>query len=413
MEKNGRNGIKAWQVVVLMLLSAALSAAVIFGALMSGKGKYAIAERGGDTDASLISTLLAEIKDYYYFSDEAPSSKELLHAAAHEMVKAVGDPYAEFFTVDEFSDFRNSMNGNFKGIGTQVRKADGEGISVLRVYEDSPADKAGLRDGDVIIEVDGESIVELDSDAAIGKIAGEDGSTVTLSVMRGETRHVIQVVRGDVQVKRVYTEPIEDGIGYIRIESFTGSAADEFDKAVTEMLENGAKALVFDIRDNPGGELGVVTTICDRILPECTITTLEGKLVDPPKVYKSTAEKSIELPFVVLIDGYSASASEIFASAVQDNKAGTLIGTNTYGKGIVQTTWEVLPGEGYLKLTTDVYLTPNGEMIHEKGVAPDIELAQDPELEAFDGIYFIRRDAKDRDLQMLKAIEVLKARLDS
>lgn len=411
MANSGNNrGMKAWQVVVLMLLSAVLSAVVVIGSLLSGKGRYVIIERGGDTDASLISTLLANIKDYYYFSDKVPSSKELLNTAAHEMVKKVGDPYAEFFTVDEYEDFQNTMNGNFKGIGTIVSKMDGEGISILRVYEDSPAAQAGVQEGDVIIEVDGESIVELDQDTAVGKIAGEDGSTVTLGVMRGETRHIIQVVRGDVYAKRVYTEPIEDGIGYIRIESFTGSAADEFDSAVTEMLANGAKALVFDIRDNPGGDLGTVVKICDRILPECTITTIEGKTVQKPEVYRSTAEKSIGIPFAVLMDGYSASASEIFASAVQDNKAGTLIGTNTFGKGIVQTTWEVIPGEGYLKLTTDVYLTPNGNMIHEKGVAPDIELAQDAELEDM-GIYYIRRDMADRDVQMLKAVEVLKSKI--
>ena len=411
MANSGNNrGIKAWQVVVLMLLSAVLSAVVVIGSLLSGNGRYSIIDRGSDTDASLISTLLANIKEYYYFSDKAPSSKELLNAAAHKLVEKVGDPYAEYFTLEEYSDFQSSMNGNFKGIGAIVSKMDGEGISILRVYEDSPAEQAGIMDGDVIIEVDGESIVELDQDTAVGKIAGEDGSTVTLSVMRGETRHIIQVVRGDVYAKRVYTEPIEDGIGYIRIESFTGSAADEFDAAVTEMLANGAKALVFDIRDNPGGDLGTVVKICDRILPECTITTIEGKFVQKPEVYRSTAEKSISIPYAVLTNGYSASASEIFASAVQDNKAGTLIGTNTFGKGIVQTTWEVLSGEGYLKLTTEVYLTPNGNMIHEKGVAPDIELAQDPALEEM-GIYYIRRDMADRDLQMLKAVEVLKSKI--
>ncbi|MBR5948502.1 MAG: S41 family peptidase [Clostridia bacterium] len=407
MEYNERNGgIKAWQVFVLMLLSALLSAVVVVGALLSGLGKYGITERGGDTDATLISQLLGDINDYYYFSDKAPASKELLRSAAHELVKKVGDPYAEYFTIDEFDDFQNSMNGNYKGIGIQVYKEEGKGIFVERAYDDCPAAEAGVKDGDVIIEVDGVSVLDMEAGKAIDLIAGEDGSTVTLTVVRGNEPLTIPVTRGDVYVKRIYTEPIENGIGYIRIDSFTGKAAEEFDKAVTEMLESGAKAFVFDIRDNPGGDLTTVVDICDRILPECTITTLEGKLVDPPKVYKSTNEKSLEVPYAVLINGYSASASEIFASAVQDNKAGTLIGTNTYGKGIVQTTWEVLPGEGYLKLTTDVYLTPSGEMIHEKGVAPDIELAQDEELEQYD-VYFIRRDMKERDIQMKKAVELL------
>jgi len=410
MENNGRNGIKAWQVFVLMLLSALLSAVVVVGALMSGLGKYGITERGGDTDATLISQLLSDIKNYYYFSDKAPESKELLRSAAHELVRKVGDPYAEYFTVDEFDDFQSSMNGNYKGIGIQVYKEEGKGIFVERAYDGCPAAAAGVMDRDVIIEVDGVSVLDMEAGKAIDLIAGEDGSTVELTIVRDGEQLNIPVVRGDVYVKRVYTEPIVDGIGYIRIESFTGKAAEEFDSAVTEMLEGGARALVFDIRDNPGGDLNTVVSICDRILPECTITTLEGKLVDPAKVYKSTAEKSIEVPFAVLINGNSASASEIFASAVQDNEAGTLIGTNTYGKGIVQTTWEVLEGEGYLKLTTDVYLTPNGEMIHEKGVAPDIELKQDEELEQYE-IYLVRRDMSERDVQMKKAVELLKQQI--
>lgn len=406
MENNGRYGIKAWQVFVLMLLSALLSAVVVVGALLSGVGKYGITARGGDTDASLISTLLADIKDYYYFSDKAPESKELLRSAAHELVRKVGDPYAEYFTVDEFDDFQNSMNGNYKGIGIEVYKEDGKGIFVKRVYEGCPAAMAGVQDNDVITKVDGVSVLEMEAGPAIDLIAGEGGTDVTLTILRGNELLTRLVTRGDVYVKRVYTEPIENGIGYIRIDSFTGKAAEEFAQAVDDMLSLGAKALIFDIRDNPGGDLNTVVTICDRILPECTITTLEGKLVDPPKVYKSTGEKSIDIPFAVLINGYSASASEIFASAVQDNKAGTLIGTNTFGKGIVQTTWEVLPGEGYLKLTTDVYLTPNGEMIHEKGVAPDVELEQDAELDALE-VYFIRRDMKERDVQFNKAAELL------
>ncbi len=410
MENNGKGGIKAWQVFVLMLLSALLSAVVVVGALSSGAGRFAITERGTDTDATLISRLLSEIKDYYYFSDKAPQPKELLRTAAHELVKKVGDPYSEYFTVDEFVDFQDNINGNFKGIGVVVTKPEVGGIEVLRVYEGCPADEAGVLDGDVITKVNGVSVLDMDADAAIDLIAGEDGSTVVLTIQRGTELLSVPVARGDVHVKRVYTEPAQDGIGYIRIDSFTGSAAEEFDEALSELLEGGAKALVIDIRNNPGGELNTVVSICDRILPECTITTIEGKLVDPPKVYKSTAEKSLDIPYAVLINGDSASASEIFASAVQDNKAGTLIGTNTFGKGIVQTTWEVLPGEGYIKLTTDVYLTPNGEMIHEKGVAPDIELAQDPEAEQYD-IYYVRRDMKDKDIQMNKAVELLKQKI--
>ena len=263
-----------------------------------------------------------------------------------------------------------------------------------------------MQDGDCIVAVNGSSVAGMELGAISDIIGGEDGTVVRLTVLRGEETLDLNVTRGDVYVRRVYTERLGNGIGYLRIDSFTGNAAAEFNDAIDGFLKMGMEGLVIDLRNNPGGMLETVVAICDRILPECTITTIEGKLVNPPKVYTSSAKESIDIPIVVLTNGNSASASEIFAAAIKENHAGVIMGTNTFGKGIVQTSWQLLPGKGYLKLTTDVYKTPNGNMIHGVGVAPDIELAQDPEIEGYD-IYYIRRDMKDRDVQVNAAIEYL------
>lgn len=405
------SGVSAGRLLLLMLLSILLGAGAVLALLTSGLTKYSIVASRDAKKTELLSELITNIDKYYYFRDQAPTDEKLVDTAAHALVNAVGDPYGAYYSEEEFEEFRNSLNGNYKGIGVLISEAPEYGAKVERVYEGNPAADAGVESGDYITAVDGVPVAGLPIAEISDRIGGEDGTTVDLTVLRGEETLYFTVTRGDVQVRRVYTELLESDIGYIRIESFTGSATSEFSSAVNELTSAGIRALIIDVRGNPGGALDTVAAIADRVLGECTVTTLTGKLVDPPKVYKSTAEKSIDLPIVVLTNGDSASASEIFAAAIQDNHAGTILGTLTFGKGIVQTSWEVLPGQGYIKLTTDVYLTPNGKMIHGVGVTPDIIVEQDPELEDMD-VYFIRRDMPERDLQVNAAIALLKEKLN-
>lgn len=402
---NRASGITAWQVALLMLLSALLAAGAVIGMLLLGVTRYTIADSKSGTDMTVLSKLLNDVENYYYFSDDMPSSDKLLDAAAKGLVRAVGDNYAQYYTLEEYEAARNQMAGNFKGIGVLISQAE-NGALINRVYENSPAERAGLKAWDVITAVDGESVAGVDVSAVSENVAGEDGTSVVLTVLRDGTSLNVSVERGDVYIRRVYSEKLENGIGYIRIESFTGYAVQEFNDELDGLLKSGITSLIIDIRNNTGGELKVVTAICDRILPDCVITTLEGKLVNPPEVYRSTAAESVDLPIVVLTNGYSASASEIFAAAIRDNNAGVVMGTKTYGKGIVQTSWQIMPGKGYLKLTTDVYKTPKGEIIHGIGIYPDVEVEQDPSIANID-VYFIRRDYPDSDLQVRAAVEYL------
>ncbi len=199
---------------------------------------------------------------------------------------------------------------------------------------------------------------------------------------------------------------LENNIGYICIEEFTGDAAGAFNAQLEQLLAKGIDSLIIDLRNNPGGSLDIVVEIADRVLPDCNITTLEGKLVDPPREYRSDDKEKLEIPYVVLVNENSASASEVFSSAVQDNQAAKLVGTKTFGKGIVQTSWSLGEGMGTIKLTTDAYITPNGRHIHEIGLTPDIVVEQPVELQGVSP-YVLLNEYREQDVQLTAAIEYL------
>lgn len=392
-----------WTAIVSLFVGVALSLLVLTG----GTTRFRIADTGNKYDATLLSVLLKEIDEYYYFSEDMPDSQKLKETAAKAVVGAIGDKYAAYYTEEEYEAFRNQINGDYKGIGVLVSQLETEkGIVVTRAFEDNNAYNAGVRDGDVIVKVDGTSLEGMSLDDAADLLIGEDGTKVKLEIIRdGETME-FEVERGDVHKTQVFSKQLENKIGYICIESFTGDAATAFNEHLDKLLGAGIESLIIDIRNNPGGSLDVVVSIADRVLPDCLITTIEGKLCDPPDEYRSSDEQKLEIPYVVLVNGNSASASEVFSSAVQDNKQAAIIGTTTFGKGIVQTSWSLGNGMGFIKLTTDAYRTPSGKLIHGIGVVPDIEVEQDAQLEGVDP-YFIMRDAMDKDLQLKAAIEEL------
>lgn len=246
------SGARPWQVAVLMLMSAAVAAMVLFVALLGGKGRYRLIDGGEKYDSSLISTLLSDIDKYYYFHDDAPDTEKLLEDAAHNIVNSIGDPYAAYYTNEEYEAFENSINGSYKGIGVLLGVTDGNGAEIVRVYEGNPAAKAGIREGDTVIAVDGKSTLGLPHEEVSDLISGLDGTTVALTIKRGEETLEIDVERGDVYIKRVYTKILENSIGYIRIESFTGNAAEEFNEGLDGLLGQGIESLIIDLRNNPG-----------------------------------------------------------------------------------------------------------------------------------------------------------------
>lgn len=357
----------------------------------------------GDYDATVISELLRNIDQYHF--GETPASDVLLDKAAHELVNAMGDPYASYFTKREYEDYRSSFNGNYYGIGITVTAPDGTGALIHRVYEGAFAEQAGLRSGDLIIKVNGEDVRSVTSEELVAKIKGEEGSTVDITVIRDGEEITTTVTRGEVYIKRVDRFMLDGGVGYLYLSSFSGNAVDEFKEALDYFDKQGAKSMIVDLRDNPGGSLYTVVDICDLLLPECVICSMQGKTTDPTEYYRSDKDMN-DIPFVVLVNDYSASASEIFAGAMQDNGRAKIIGTRTYGKGVVQTTMSINGDEGYLKMTTDAYYTPNGTNLGGTGITPDIEVELDDAYSGAD-IFTLVTEYAEHDAQLQRAVEEL------
>ena len=238
---------------------------------------------------------MESIDKYYYFQDEKPDVDTMLKAAADAVIASTGDRYAEYFTDEGYDAYYDNLNGNYKGIGVLVTgDPEGRGLLVSRAYTGNPAYNAGVRDGDIITHVNGTSLAGVSLDDAADLLIGEDGSVASLTVLRGESSQTFDVVRGDVVVSRVFSERLDNGIGYICIEEFTGDAATAFNSQLQALLDDGITSLIIDIRNNPGGGLDTVIKIADRVLPDCLITTLEGQLVDPPEEYRSDDKQKLD-----------------------------------------------------------------------------------------------------------------------
>lgn len=337
------------------------------------------------------------IKQFYFDEDiDTDLMRENMYKA---IVDSLGDKYAEYYTAKELSDMMDESEGIYYGIGSYVMIDEETTYPILSgVFKDSPASKAGLRDGDIITEVDGESIFGLTLSEAVALIKGPENTDVTLTIYRkGEDGYLtITVTRAKVESPTVDYEMKENNVGYLQIKEFDDVTSRQFSEAYADLRTQGMKALVLDLRSNGGGNLDTVLAISEELLPAGIITYTvdkEGNRED----YTCAGNTPIDIPVVVLTNGYTASASELLTGALRDYGLATVIGTNTYGKGIVQTIYPFNDGSG-IKFTTSRYYTPNGECIHEVGIAPDIELAFDSEL-------YYSDEAIDNQLQY--AIEYL------
>lgn len=278
-------------------------------------------------------------------------------------------------------------------------------VTINKIYEGTPSEEAGLLKDDIIISVDDTDATSLELTELVRQIRGEEGTTVHLEVYRPSTGESLSfdVERRDITLPSVSHKMLQDRIGYIYINSFESETATQFEEAVSDLEKQGMEALVLDVRYNPGGLVTSVVKILDDILPEGVVVYTEDKNGDRQN-YTSSGDTHFDYPMAVLINGDSASAAEILAGAIKDYEYGTLIGTTTYGKGIVQTNFPLEDGDA-VKLTTAKYFTPNGNYIHGVGIEPDIELEYeylDPEGEVYEETY---------DNQIQKAIEILEGKL--
>lgn len=327
----------------------------------------------------LFAVVLERVHESYVDADKV-SYRDLIFNALHGMVSRL-DPHSDFLEPDQFENLRSDTEGQFGGIGIQIGIRN-ERLTVIAPIEDTPAFKAGLMSGDQIIRIEGQETDGMTLEDAVQLLRGKPGTKVTITIFRpstGETKTVtmtraiirINTVR-DINGKSEF--PVDpDGIGYVRINQFSENTAEELDTALKQLRSNGAKALILDLRDNPGGLLDEAVNVCGRFLePGSLVVTTEGAHGQVLREYRvPKSSKPVSWPMVILINGGSASASEVVAGCLRDHKRAILVGERTFGKGSVQSVMP-LPEGVALRLTTAKYYTPSHRVIHEHGIEPDI-----------------------------------------
>lgn len=372
-----KNGNRFWQGALCGALAMFMVGVLAFGAaqITGIKIPAGSAESGVDAGTEKkLDKLKGLIDEYYLYSDEIGEG-DLEEGLYSGYIGALGDPYSVYYDEKETRELYESTTGEYSGIGVVFsQNMNTKVITAVQVYKNSPAQEAGVQTDDVLYKVDGTDVSSEDLSDVVQKIRGQEGSKVELTVLRGEKAEevTLEIERRKIQVETVTYEMKEDKIGYIRITEFDTVTYNQFAEALTELENKGMKGLVVDLRANPGGSLMTVSEILDLLLPEGTIVYTEDKN-GKQEVLSSDEEHQFTKPFAVLVDGNSASASEIFAGAIQDYELGPIVGTTTYGKGIVQQIID-LDDDTCVKLTIAEYFTPNGRNIHKKGIEPDVEV---------------------------------------
>ncbi len=344
--------------------------------------------------------LLASLIDQYYMNDI--SVEDMRTGAYKGLMEGLGDPYTCYYTADEFNALMESTSGTYYGIGAVVQQnLKTMYITIVKPYVDGPAYKAGMLPGDIIYMVDDVDVTGMDIDKVVSMMKGPEGTNVKVTVVREGVADPVEltITRAKIEIETIEHEMLDYNIGYILISGFDEPTPKQFKEAIEDLKSQGMKALVLDLRDNGGGLLTAVVDMLDYILPEGMIVYTEDKYGNREE-YRGTDKEVLELPMAVLINGNSASAAEIFAAAMQDYDAATLVGTTSFGKGIVQTILPLTDGTA-VKITISRYFTPNGVCIHGTGVTPDKEVDLKEELKQMVVI------PHDQDNQLAVAIAVL------
>ncbi len=317
------------------------------------------------------------------------------------LIYGLGDVYSCYYTKEEYEQENSSTEGSYVGIGVTIQKNPEGGVKIAECYEDGPGDQAGLKEGDVISAVDGTDITEMEASQVVEMIKNAEDKEVELTVHRQDQEEPLEisVKVQDVELTSVFGEMLDGKTGYIRILQFTAVTPDQYEETFAELENQGMERLVIDLRNNPGGLLTSVCEVLNDILPEGLIVYTEDKYGNRQEEY-SEGKNPLEMPLAVLVNEGSASASEIFAGSVKDYGAGTIVGTTTYGKGVVQAVHQLEDGSA-VKLTVSNYYTPKGNSINEVGIQPDVEVKLDTDLLNKEEI------SPEEDNQLQEAVKIL------
>jgi len=382
-------------IIVCFFIIVVLSFSLIF---VLGERKTAEA-----VDVSPLQDLAQTIRSqYYFYEDKKLDNDKLVDSAMRGMITSLEDPYAQYYTEEEYNQLLTANSGDYVGIGISLQVPDDAGSTVVNVYAGGPADLAGLRKGDVITKVNGTATANLSLDALIACFSDDEDIADEITYLRDGMEKTIRVQRTEVHIKRVDSKLFSNNIGYIRITEFNGSVAEDFVSAAKELQGKDVQNLIIDLRDNPGGGLNEVLSISNTLIPKGNvIVSIRSKSGDE-RVYKSEGGEQFDMKLVVLVNGYSASASELLTGALKDYKLATIVGTQTFGKGIVQSFFHISENGGWAKMTTDAYYTPNDVCIQGIGISPDLVVDLPEELKDT-AIDFID---PDEDTQLQAAIGV-------
>ncbi|GKX30458.1 peptidase S41 [Vallitalea longa] len=367
---------------------------------------YQVIKSGYHSREEKLHDILSYVDDRYYFENDY-AEDDLYEGVYQGFLGELRDPYTVYYTKKEYEEFQVDTSATYEGIGSIVTyQKDTQQLMILSPFIGSPAEKAGLLPGDIIRKVDNESIQGLKmEDVVANMIRGKRGTKVTLSIYRASDNSNIdiEITRDVITVPTVSHEMLEDNIGYIRVTGFEEVTYDQFKEALDDLNLKGQEGLIIDLRNNPGGLLNIVIEMADELLPEGLIVYTEDK-----EGYREQASsddlRKFTKPLVVLVNENSASASEILSGAIKDSGIGTIVGTTTFGKGLVQRVFPLEDGSA-IKVTIAKYYTPNGNYIHGKGIEPDVEIDIPEELKKKLVI------EREQDTQFNKAVEVMKEKI--
>lgn len=327
--------------------------------------------------------LLEQYIDAYYYQSEEVDESERAEGLYRGLLEALEDPYSVYYSAEEYAALNSQLEGSYSGIGAYIGIDEETRVPMITgVFRESPAKEAGLDNGDYFYEVDGTNVTSMTTDQVAAMVRGEAGTQVHLKMLRNGEFLEVDVERRELDVPTVdwsMLEEEEGRIGYLQITQFTQTTAEQFDKGLKELQDAGMEKMILDLRGNPGGTVDAVVKVAEKILPEGLVFYVDTKSPAAGRQEYACSGADFDIPLAVLVNSYSASASEILSGAIQDAGVGTVIGTQTFGKGVVQTVFELEDGSG-LKLTIGKYFTRGGQDINEKGITPDIVSELDTEL---------------------------------
>ncbi len=398
---------KIYKIVMLILLTSFATFMITSLSLYTYyTDNYVVLGKNSEADKGILN-LVKEIKkvrqvmdEYYLWNDDIDEEK-LYESAVTGYVSGLGDKYTKYISKDNMEEFTEDISGSFVGIGIYMTNIKDKGIVIYASIPESPAEKAGLKSGDIIVSVDGEKCGYDDFDNISEKLKGEEGSTVKIVVNRDGKEKEFDIVREKVTANPITTELLKNNVGYIVLPSFDEETAEHFKDKAEKLIQDGAKSLIIDLRNNSGGiveeSIKIADYFLDKDLKIMSTNDKDGK----KEVAISNDNPIFNCPVVILSNQNTASASEILIGALKDNKRAKIIGDKSYGKGIIQTVISLPDGSG-MKVTTTQYYTPNGTAIHGVGIEPDIKV------ELPDTVTSLYSVDRDKDTQLEKAFEELK-----